>query len=295
MAREVWGTYAVNDHCLPRAFLADVMLYDRLVIPIPVSEDRQEWEEKNWQPELQEKILKILGERAYAIPWTHERRAEWKDHYEQGSQLANDLGDWAFMATRSILTEHLPRHITGIEAVPTYTSLEKLENDLDIEEQDPAVELWGGTVAAIVGHEFLVPDDPDASYEDLLKQAVDYSARPVFRRKRSSFWRWHREFLNDKGITDQLAIKAAVNEMSELIKEEQSVIKRTKLKTSLQYAFMIGSVSLGMLGGPLTPFAVGGAFVSVGQFIADRLLKQDDQEPKPAALLHDVRKHFGWK
>ncbi len=34
MARLLWGCYSVADHLEPRAFVADLLLYDRLVIPV---------------------------------------------------------------------------------------------------------------------------------------------------------------------------------------------------------------------------------------------------------------------
>ena len=35
MSRETWATFSVKDHCSEYAFVREVMLYDRLVIPIP--------------------------------------------------------------------------------------------------------------------------------------------------------------------------------------------------------------------------------------------------------------------
>ena len=35
MSREVWSTYSVKDHLYPRNFPADVMMFDRLVFPVP--------------------------------------------------------------------------------------------------------------------------------------------------------------------------------------------------------------------------------------------------------------------
>ena len=49
---ETWGTYSVRDHCRRRPFVADVLLYDRLVIPCPPDEyEAERWESKDWQPE----------------------------------------------------------------------------------------------------------------------------------------------------------------------------------------------------------------------------------------------------
>ena len=35
MSHELWATYSVKDHCTPRALAADIMLFDRLVFPVP--------------------------------------------------------------------------------------------------------------------------------------------------------------------------------------------------------------------------------------------------------------------
>jgi hypothetical protein len=43
--KEVWATYSVRDHLAPKAFVADVMLYDRLVIPVPAENDESHWAE----------------------------------------------------------------------------------------------------------------------------------------------------------------------------------------------------------------------------------------------------------
>ena len=175
--------------------------------------------------------------------------------------------------------------------------MEELENDLRLR---PSAEgetpLYGGTAIAIVGHEFLVPNDPNRSYEDLLKQAVELSSETASRRKRAAFWRWQREFLDEKGLTDQTAIKDAVEEMHDLLEEEKAVVRRKNLRTGTQFAFLVGSVSLGMLGGPLTAVAIGGAFVSVGQFVADKFMEGEAPNvDKPVSLLRDIRKQFGWQ
>jgi hypothetical protein len=298
MGKQVWGTFSVKDHCDPNAFVAEVMLYDRLVIPIPPDEnERTRWREEGWQPDHLDKLLEILGDRAYVVNWDDERQEKWKTRYEAGTDVAQATGDWAFAATRTQLTEGLPRNVTGIQAVTNYTAIGELEKDLDLK---PAAEgevpLYGGTGIAILGHELLVPDDPRWTHEDLLKEAVELSSERASRRKRAAFWRWQREFLDDKGLTDQSAILDAVEEMQDLLEEEKFIARRKWVRTGTQFAFLVGSVALGMLGGPLSAVGVGGAFVSVGQFVADKLLKEPNYgTDKPVALLRDVRKHFGWK
>jgi hypothetical protein len=31
---ELWATFSVKDHCQPGAFIAEALLYDRLVLPV---------------------------------------------------------------------------------------------------------------------------------------------------------------------------------------------------------------------------------------------------------------------
>lgn len=46
------------------------MLYDRLVTPrLPDETENVRWREAKWNPELQGRLLKILGDRAYIVDW----------------------------------------------------------------------------------------------------------------------------------------------------------------------------------------------------------------------------------
>ena len=260
MSKQVWGTFSVKDHCEPNAFVAEVMLYDRLVIPVPPDDkERARWRESGWQPERLDKLLEILGDRAYVVNWDDERQKRWKARYDAGADIAQAVPDWAFAATRTELTQGLPRHVTGIQVITNYTAMAELERDLRLRPTaEGEIPLYGG-------------------------------------RKRASFWRWEREFLDDTGITDQSAIRDAFEEMQDLLEEEKALVRKKWTRTGTQFAFLVGSVALGLLGGPLTAVAVGGAFVSVGQFAADRLLAgPNNPTDKPVSLLRDIRKHFGW-
>jgi len=297
MSKQIWGTFSVKDHCDPNSFVAEVMLYDRLVIPVPPNDkERERWRNLGWEPEYLNKLLNILGDRAYTVDWDEDRQQEWKARYEAGASIAQATSDTAFAATRTQLIENLPRHVTGIQVVTNYTAMAELERDLRLHSTNEVeIPLYGGTALAIIGHEFLVPDDPRWIHEDLLKEAVELSSERAARRKRASFWRWQREFLDDKGITDQSAIQSALDEMQDLLEDEKALLRKKRIRTKTQFAFLIGSVTLGFMSGPLTAAGVGGAFVSVGQFAADRLLEEPNNDAdKPVSLLRGIRKHFGW-
>jgi hypothetical protein len=298
MSKQVWGTFSVRDHCNPRAFVSEVMLYDRLVIPVPPDDaERMRWQQQGWDPDRLDRLLKILGERAYQIKWNKERRDRWKARFDAGSDVANKTGEWAFMTSRSELTFGLPSYFTGVQAVTNYTSLEELESDLGLKPSPPEMMPYpGGASVAILGHEFFVPNDPRWTHEELLTEAVELSSDRPSQRKRASFWRWQREFFDDKGITDQSAIQEAVEEMYDLLEEEKSAIVKKQIRTATQFAFLTGSVALGMVGGPLSPVGVGAAFISIGRFVADKFLESPgDSKDKPVSLFYDIKKHFGWK
>jgi hypothetical protein len=83
---ELWGTFSVGDHLRRRAFVADVLLYDRLVVPVPPEDDddeRQRWRRMGWRPDLQEERLDLIGrDLVIPVPWTETNRQQWESRYE---------------------------------------------------------------------------------------------------------------------------------------------------------------------------------------------------------------------
>ena len=57
MKFERWGSLSVDDHLDTRALVANVLLYDRLVVPVmteqPDRNERAYWISKGWDPDLQ--------------------------------------------------------------------------------------------------------------------------------------------------------------------------------------------------------------------------------------------------
>jgi hypothetical protein len=305
MAREVWGTFAVSDHCSARAFVADVMLYDRLVVPVPPANDKSEWERwraKGWNPERQQTLIDILRahDRVQVVEWDSSIRELWAQRMAAAGEVASQTAGYAFQASRTALTINLPPEVTGVESVTSYPSLKEMETDLAIRKEDNLL-LPASAVTAVLGREFLVPDDPKMSDEELLEESLNFSCEISFKRKRAQFWRWQREFLGYEVITDERAITLAIEEMQELLEEEKTSLRKERMRTVSRYAFLIGSVTLGMFGAgmagvALAPMAktVGSAFLSIGQFTAERLLTPPDRTSRGAAMFHDVQRHFGW-
>lgn len=306
MSKEYWGTFSVKDHCADRAFVTDVMLYDRLVIPVPANGKDAKWAEKGWEPKKQEELLKILGDRAVRVEWNDNTEERWARRFEAGKSVGRDTEAWALQYSRTELTKDLPSHVTGVEAVSAFQSVDELEAGLGMHAVDTdRILLPPGAVTAILAHEFLVPDEPGWSHQDLLRAAMDLSSEPHFRRKRANLWRWQWDYVDGElVVTDRAAIDSALEEMQELVAEERRELEKSKLHLASKYAFLIGSLTVAAMTIAAAPVALpalaiagAGVFVSVGQFSADRLLapKKADDGRQAGAFLAGIERHFGWE
>jgi hypothetical protein len=306
VSKEYWGTFSVNDHCRDRAFISDVLLYDRLVVPIPEPGKAADWAEKGWQPDRQQELLNILGNRAVPVVWDQRRRQEWARRFDAGRDVGRNTEAWAMQATRTELTHDLPAHVMGVESISAFQSLDELEGELGVRHAGDSADfvLPAGAVTAILAHEFLVPDEPGWSHEDLLKAAVELSSDSGYRRRRANLWRWQWDYVRgDLVVTDRSAIEAAIEEMQDLVEDQRRQSERSKLHLTTKFAFLVGSVTIAAMSAAAAPIALpalatagAGVFISVGQFVADRLLApaQSGDEARAGAFLADLQRHFGW-
>lgn len=87
---ELWGTFSVGDHLRRRAFVSDVLLYDRLVIPTPPESDvgeQDRWRQMGWRPARQRRLLGLLGRnRVIRVPWTEFHRQSWETCYREARE-----------------------------------------------------------------------------------------------------------------------------------------------------------------------------------------------------------------
>jgi hypothetical protein len=312
MGREVWGTYSVRDHLQEHPWAADVLLYDRLVIPVPPAPDSPEdpaewarWQANGWQPEWQQELLTVLGDRAYPVPWTPFLRDQWSVlHTDAQAGLARQLDGEAhrptaanpYVATAMVLGRGLPSRVTAVTAVATYRSLADLENAVALRKLNPYDPLPGGQLTVVIGREFLVPDPAEFTDDrDLLRAALDIEDDDV-RRRRAAYWRWQREFLRDGMFVDQDSIADAVVEMQDLIADEQRAVRRSRIRLVVLFALATVTAAATLLSGPLRPVELAAAFLSVGQFgLSEAFAAQGPNEPSSAGLLITARKELGWR
>jgi hypothetical protein len=60
--KELWETFSVADHMRARAFVAEILIYDQVVVPTPFDDEtRDRWQQQGRDPGRQERLLGILG------------------------------------------------------------------------------------------------------------------------------------------------------------------------------------------------------------------------------------------
>lgn len=86
---ELWGTFSVKDHLRPRAFVGDVLLYDKLVIPTPPTGNAEEfkrWIINGWQPVRQQRLLDLFDKKQLVlVPWNEYHRRNYEEIFDQAS------------------------------------------------------------------------------------------------------------------------------------------------------------------------------------------------------------------
>ena len=145
MPFETWGTFSVTDHLGPRAFVADVILYDRLVIPVPDAQERERWSDLGRQPDILERKLAILNEPArrsgcperslvQPLAWTESFRKELDSTFPNERAKARQADTDRALGhslDRGILAEKMRSgDYRTPEIVPAYTSYDAMESDL---------------------------------------------------------------------------------------------------------------------------------------------------------------------
>ena len=136
---ERWGTFSVNDHNDIEKLIADVLLFDRLVFPVPPDDSKDTrifW--KPWNPEVQEKRLAMIGERVIRVPWDSQRRDQFDDRMSTVKAIADDTEtviptSTAYQMTRRILAQDdsltLPPEVTRTTTVAAYHSASALREN----------------------------------------------------------------------------------------------------------------------------------------------------------------------
>jgi hypothetical protein len=307
--RELWGTFSVRDHCERRPFVADVMLYDRLVVPFPA--DPSEWErwehpDQDWDPARQKRVLDVLrrhdekGPLLLPIPWDDARRRAFSDTFTAARAGGLEVDGYQWTAGQLLRDEDVKRAADAgalrPRVVAAYVSRKGLEEDVIVEEitaEEAADERAHEQQLAIaVGRSFLVPDeDGDPSEErdlELLERAARLATKDSFRQKRSAYNDWV-----ERAVREQLTSEEAVAKMDELLQAYQGVVTREKIGTRVEQAFLLTGTAVAVAGHFFPPLWVGGALLAPVRYLIGRQFRSTATPNDPAAMFHEAQRELG--
>ncbi len=335
MTIELWGTFSVRDHMVSRAFIADVLLYDRLVIPtISPDESETEWPE-DWDLKRQKSLLADLGDLAIPIPWTKARRLQWQTRFdgqraserriaraqsaqtiEQDVQIARDprYADLPYRITRNLLQDFVNdaaddelfkklrvtkkvRPGSALEAVSAYPSYDAFTSDVSLVRAGEAADKLDRLVPTeVFGWEFFIPDSTEFGADEDRRLLEKAVGLATVPEFIESRGEFYKWWSDvSKGA---ISLAEAKTDMEKRITDYNKLIKAQGWKTAVRYAIKIADAFSGGLGlVSEVASASAEAFLGSADVFADDRLKRENAPPrlKVAALFHDARTQFGWK
>src|SRR4051794_33665400 len=210
MSRERWGTFSVKDHVGKSPFAAEVLMYDRLVIPRPAdAAERSRWSQEGWDPDRLESLLDVLQGCAVTVQWN-----DWtEDLFKRRAATAKILGEEANLGmTRRLLATELlpdaPHGVTPVAILAAYPSVAAAgEEWTEYREQERRESL---TLA--LEHRFVAPDPRGKTDHELLLEAVALANDAGFQKKRAQMYKWQ-----DDALQAGLSERGALEEMAQYV------------------------------------------------------------------------------
>ncbi len=318
MGRERWGTFSVIDHLQNRAFVTDVLLYNRLVIPFPPTEtERARWFKNNWQPDKLDAKLELLGDIAVPVAWDKSKQIAFNNLYQTSSAVNSDIAlhldgirnniDYEvdkqnpYEITKAILSKwKMPEMpgVTTVWAMAAYSSYEGYKKDIDTFALNTIEKQSQRHLSMIISQKFLVPENNGKSDDDMLKDAIKLVDRDDFKEKRIALYKWQESIINEN-ISDVKAIE----ELEELLKQYNKIVEKAASGTRWKFGFLVLNLlgaGAGLATGHIETLPAVGlgltGLASITQYLKfDRKLDITKDSSYAAAMIHDVKKGFSWK
>lgn len=291
MAFERWGSLSVDDHVDTDALATNVLLYDRLVIPVLTDQaDRDEhayWLSQGWDPDLQAKRLEQLEDLAIPRPWDEDRRKRFSDRL---NELTAEQGDAEGMhdpmhVTRMILAQETvvdrPPGVSGVTVVAAYNSTAALNRDFPVVDVKDHL----GAQAYLLSRRLAVPDLPSTV---ILREAIKLSRDADFAAKRADLFDWQ-----ELAVARKWTPEETVERISDMTERYNAKVKEAVGTVRWKFALTLFGIGLGFAtGGPVGAGAA--AALSLVQFIKlDRKPVIEAGSAQPAAMFHDMEARLG--
>lgn len=281
--RERWATFSVKDHMDTRALVADLMMYDRLVFPVPEDDTRRNWDRNNWDFPLLEKRMKQLGDLAIPIAWNLHTAELCKDLMERRNLVQREVDP--YHATRLLLKEQIPSGSLDVTktVVAGFRSERDLASQYLFEAAPDTAEVSNETLALVLVQRLAVPANEDA--DKALEQAIELAHDETFRQHRLDLYDWQ-----DEVIKRGLSRKHVIEDLDEKIAKYNEHVSRATKTVYLKYAFTVASAALTIARAAVGDhLALAAGVLAIAQFATlDRKPVLQPDRNGPAAMFHDV-------
>lgn len=291
---ERWATLSVKDHIKTQDLITNVLLYDRLIFPVPPKGEEKEflrWEKNGWQPGLLRERLATLGEDSVVeVPWDEYKRQMLKEYkMKQLEDIKFDVTNeinlvkegGPYGMTRKFLAQDQKLNITdfNIDVVTAYSSEENLDSDFILES-----DVMHSNTNVLFGQKIKVPTGDNL--EEVLVKSTELSKGRNFKKHRSKFYEWEDDLIK-KGIQD----KGIIHEFEKLNEEYNEIVDSYFKKTTLRFLFTIAGIGLGLGGALANPMLLPGVLLTSVKFLTlDRKPAIPLGESEPVAMFHDIEK-----
>ena len=308
---QLWATVSVRDHLRPHSFVAELVLFEALIVPRPPHGST--WPDE-WDPAYQEEVLSwIPRNRLMEVSWNEEHHRDWEKRmiaadaeidiadlqqqpgFEE-AKLKEDFDAPAFHMTRRVLQDFVDADrnralikgmpSTNVAVIPAYDGPSAFIEDTPRQER----------LLRAFGWEFLIPhhetaDGKRRSHQDQIKAALDLCEMPEVQAHRNALRAWTSvEAL--KG-TDTKEARERIETLVEAYAKSVAASKiPVRLKWGAGVAEFVGAIAAIMIN-PV--FALVGPAIKLGDMAAEPKLKSSAEIPdavKPAGLIHAMRAEF---
>jgi hypothetical protein len=263
----------VADHLEHRAFVADLLLYDRLVIPVPTADDIARWEE-HWDPERQARLLEILGGFAEPLKWDFWLRRQFNREWSARRYAENLNGMNALVAkldherpdyyktSYGVIVNHMTNQVLkeqgNMRAIAVYAQPDRFDRDWELTGTPPFIrrvlhvrpgalrEATGSVpqdqhrLAKVVINRLIVPDEGKTD-EEVLKRTVDLMSRAEVPKRRAAFHELLAS-LTTEGLRDE----TIVGEIEDLLNAFNESIRRHSAAWRMRVAVQFVTTGMGV-------------------------------------------------
>jgi hypothetical protein len=261
MAPRLWGCYSVADHLAERAFVADLLLYDRLVVPVPSDDDWERWEER-WNPTRQADLLTIAEPFVERVVWSAPLRNQFEREFSpsqtsseiDGISAAVGAGKSPYGVTRQVVTDHLRGEVVAehgdVRAVAVYAQPDRFDREWEVVRSFPFLRRRSVVqpgelrelaqvspadqqrLAKLVVTSLVVPD-ADEDDKEVLKRTVDLISKSDVSERRAQFQALI-ACLAVKGLRDETIIGEVEDLLDGLNESVKRHTKAQRARTAVQ-------------------------------------------------------------